>query len=274
MVIDCSLQGEYMSTVSLMPIGKKVRVKRELKVPIFNVLSTGMHLKEQGFILGNYRNETLILDAGTVFRIDAFSASVKDKTFPSTKITIFPESGKSGSLYIELDGLDGLSWESIDEEPKKASVPVRRIDISLKDDKINFLGCWHKAFEERYEIDNPIAVLVNPSKLTPHELEKGEFKGTVENDMGEAIVKLGKDSWAYTIRTSIKHIFKLSMIQCPSNPSIILLAATYDHSTYRLQIKEGGSYSNQPYISIADTIETPEKFIKEYLTNKHQYDTL
>jgi hypothetical protein len=262
-----------MSAVSLMPIGKKVRVKREIKMPILNVLSTGIHLKDHGFILGNYRKETLILDAGTVFRIDAFSASVKDKTFPSTKITIFPESGKSGSLYIELDGLDGLSWESIDEEPKQASAPVRRIDISLKDDKINFLGCRHKAFEDRYEIDKPITVLVNPAKLTSHELENGKFKGTVENDIGEAIVKLGKDSWSYTIRTSINHVFLLSMITCPSNPSILLLAATYDHSTYRLQIKEGGSYSSQPYANITDTLETPEKFIKEYLINKHQYIT-
>jgi len=261
-----------MSTVSLMPIGKKIRVKREIKMPIFNVLSTGMHLRDHGFILGTYRKETLILDAGTVFRIEAFSASVKDKTFPSTKITIFPETGKAGSLYIELDGLDGLSWESVEEEPKKASTPVRRIDISIND-KPNFRACWHKAFEERYEIENPIAVLVNPSKLAPHELEKCEFKATVENDIGEAIVKLGKDSWSYTMRTSIRHVFRLHMIQCPSNPSILLLAATYDRSTHKLQIKEGGSYSTQPYLSIADTLDTPEKFTKEYLNNKHQYFT-
>ena len=86
-----------MSTVSLMPIGKKIRVKREIRVPILIILSTGMHLQQLGYIIG----KTLILDADSVFRIEAFSAAVKEKTYPSTKITVFPDDGKSGSLYIE-----------------------------------------------------------------------------------------------------------------------------------------------------------------------------
>jgi hypothetical protein len=266
-----------MSTVSLMPVGKKIQAKRSLRVPIASMLSSADNLRKSGNMIGDcYRNQELILDEGTVLRVDAFSAVVKAKGYPATKITVFPDGGKSGTVYVSLDDLDGLSWESIDEAPKKPSAPTRRIDISIKDDSINLINVWHGAFRNRnYEIGKSGTVVVNPLELSDNDLRRMNFTVDTESRIGEAVVKIGRDTWTYQIRYKIHYLFDLlfpDTIELTEGDFVKmkLISAKFNRSIVKLQIQHGFGYgSDKEWQTITETADTPDKFIRSFLEEKH-----
>lgn len=254
-----------MSTVSLMPIGKKIRVKREIRVPVLNILSTGMHLEQKGFIIGN----TLILDANSVFRIEAFSAAVKEKTYPSTKITIFPDDGKSGSLYIELDGLDGLVWESVDEAPKSPTKAVRRIDVKI-DREIDASYCWSQSFNGRYDIGEDLQeVVINPLALDKSQLADGRFVESANYNIGNATVKIEKEVFVYEIQTLVDHFFDIGNIK---SHGLVLLSAKLDVIAVNLQIRISfGKWDHLATLDASDlSNQTVTKTVTEYLKRLHE----
>lgn len=252
-----------MSTVSLMPVGKKIRVKREIRVPVISVLSTAENLKSSGCLIGSYTERKLILDEGAVVRIEAFSAATKDKGYPGVKLTVFPEGGKSGSLYVSLGELDGFSWESLDEEPRKPGQPKRRIDVSLDMRRVNFDHIWHEVFgRNNFKVVDEIAI-INPLVLSDIEIEEKEFKIVNTHNIGEALVKIGRESWEYSVQFKVTHNFDLIF------PHHRLLSARYNHMTVELQVRSNYSYADKDWVTISEVIDTPEKFVQVYLEEKH-----
>jgi len=260
-----------MSTVSLMPVGKKISIKRSMRIPITSALSTSTNLKASGNMLGDYRNQELILDEGAVIRVDAFSAVVKAKGYPATKITVFPDMGKAGTVYVSLDDLDGLSWESVDEGvKKKPSAPTRRIDVSINDDSFNYTNVWHAAFKDRHYVTaQSELVVINPLELSGDDLEKMMFSTDTEHRIGEAIVKIGRESWTYQLRYKIHHAFDLGFPDTGSSTHMKLLSAKFSHSRIMLQIQRGFGYDSKGWEDIVETMDTPDKFVRAYLEEKH-----
>lgn len=260
-----------MSTVSLMPVGKKISIKRSMRIPITGALSNSTNLKESGNMIGDYRDQELILDEGTVMRVDAFSAVVKAKGYPATKITVFPDMGKAGTVYVSLDDLDGLSWESVDEGvKKKPSAPTRRIDVSINDDSFNYTNVWHSAFRDsHYDTTQSEIVVINPLALSEDELEKMMFTTDADHRIGEAIVKIGRESWTYQIRYKILHAFDLGFPDTGSSTHMKLLSAKFSHSKIMLQIQHGYGYNSDRWEDVAETNDTPDKFVRAYLEEKH-----
>jgi hypothetical protein len=256
-----------MSTVSLMPVGKKIRVKREIRIPILNILSSGMHLQQMGLIIG----KTLILDANSVFRIEAFSAAVKDKSFSSTKITVFPENSKSGSLYIELDGLDGLSWESVDESQKTVPKPVRRVDVKI-DREIDVTYCWSQAFNGRYNIvpgEEFPEVVINPLVLDKLQLADGRFLESSTYKIGDATVKIDKEVFVYEIQALDNHYFEIGNIQ---SHGFSLLSAKLSEISVNLQIRKSfGAWEHLATLNPDDVSkDTITKIVTNHLITLHE----
>ena len=256
-----------MSTISLIPVGKKIRVKREIKIPINSILSTGLHLQQKGFIIG----KTLILDADSIFRIDAFSAAVKEKTYPSTKITIFPHDGKSGSLYIDFEGLNGLSWESIEETPKPPPKAVRRIDVKI-DREIDASYCWSQAFNGRYDIvdgEECKEVVINPLVIEKLQLADARFIESSNYRIGDVTAKIDTKVFIYEIQALVNHYFDIGNIQ---SHGFSLLSAKLAQISVNLQIRTyAQKWDHLATLDIKDlSKQTITKTVIEYIEKLHE----
>ena len=112
-----------------MPVGKKIKISKSTLLNVERQLSTAENVEKAGMIV----NKKLILDPGSIIRFDAFSASVGEKDYPIVKLSVFPHNGKMGQLYVNLQSVDGLTWEVFEEEKSKEQPkPISRIDIEFQ----------------------------------------------------------------------------------------------------------------------------------------------
>lgn len=201
-----------MSTISLMPVNKRIKVTKDFKINMSDSLGNSTQiLKEAGMLVG----DELILDSGSNLRVESFKAFSSVKGWPAVKITIFPEGSKSCQCYVELSQFDGLSWEAVEEKEKKEPKEIQRINISfekhekyLKD--INSYPCWHRAFKNGFRIGEK-DIILNPVELTKDEIKKRTFISQNELTVGEAVVKKGKNSYSYDIRIERIFCFKITI---------------------------------------------------------------
>lgn len=258
-----------MSTVSIMPLGKKIKVKRETKLKIASQLATADNLKTAGLILGEVgRSGILILDIDTVIRVDGFSGAIAAKSYPGVKMSVFPEGGKMGQLYVSLDDLDGLTWEIVEEAVKPTSLPIKRLDINLLANRSDGSHCWHSAFAESYDTRLPVLKTINPLVLSEEEMKFRRFSKIDTSDAGTAVVKIEKSATNYTLQWATEYHFKTLI-----NPTTGLLSAKFEYLSISLNIKEGWNYSNGEWHTLLTEArqgdESYESIIKKYLKEKH-----
>ena len=201
-----------MSTISLMPVNKKIKVTKDFKINMSNSLGNSTKiLKEAGMLVG----DELILDSGSKMRVESFKAFSSVKGWPAVKITLFPEGSKSCQCYVELSQFDGLSWEAEEEKEKPVPKEVQRINFSFEKHEnylkeIDKYPCWHRAFKNGFRIGDK-DVILNPIELTKDEIKKQIFLAKTDLAAGEVVVKKGKNSYSYDIRIERTFCFKITM---------------------------------------------------------------
>lgn len=266
-----------MSTISLMPINKKIKLTKDYKFKIESRSFLGDSktiLKEAGISVGN----ELILDEGSKIRVEGFSASVSDKNWPRTKISIYPEGKKQCQCYIDMSQLDGVTWETIEGDAPKEKKEVQRINISNNDyhgdDKWREYGCYHASFgRDNIERNYEGIKLLNVLELTDAEVALEKFNSNIDSDIGEVSVKKGKESHFYKIRG--KSVFTFQIIIKPGRMYGKLI-----------KVKDSiwlgnGSYPKEDmWIKICDldygetevqTQDSYKSLITQYLKNKHNF---
>lgn len=258
-----------MSTISLMPISKKVKFTKDCKFEVekYSSFLSGADkiLRESGIYVG----DQLIFDAGSKIRIEGFSSSVGDKGWPRTKITIFPEGHKSCQCYVSLEQLDGVSWETIEGDAPKEKKEVQRINISMSKyfEENKKGGIWSNCFDGRYIRGDNEKKMVNPLKLSKEDISSGAFIDWGKEEIGEVIVKKGKSSWSYKITLKTEYVFSLitepglMYAKIKSVKDFVWIQETYSQ-------REGfeiGSVGDWADFKIEERIT---KFLKE----KHKFD--
>jgi hypothetical protein len=257
-----------MSTVSLMPIRKKFAIKKETKINVTSVLSTASNLEEAGILLTKGRQDSLmLLEEGALVRVDGFGGDLKDD--PTVKLSVFPKEGRMGQVYVKLEDMDGLVWETYHEEPKKEVIPVKRYEVSLSYPGFKDRGgVWHNAFggyKRWVEIEREI---VNPLALSKEELEKGSFYAETTYDAGTAVFKYGKKTAVYDLKWAYGYNFKLE------KPENGLMYAKSSYNTVELRIKPKYSSSEWEVVvrETRQSEESYEKMVKDFLKEKHKND--
>lgn len=254
-----------MSTISIMPIGKKIKIKKRTEMRISSMLATAANLKPHGFLLGG----NLMLEENSVMRVEAFSASVSEKSYPNVRISVFPEGGKMGTLYVTLDNLDGLTWEPVDEVVKAEPKPTRRLDVDFKPDFKDTSFVWHESFGEKYDTLMPSWKIINPLKLSPEELKFQRFFERRNSDAGTAIVKIDKEVFQYYIQYQTDYHFKTKI-----DATTGLLSAKFDYVSISLNIKQGWCSNEEGvwHTLLTEAHQGDEdhlEVIKKYLKEKH-----
>ena len=228
-----------MSTISLMPVNKRIKVAKDFKINMYDSLGNSRQiLKEAGMLVG----DELILDSGSNLRIEGFKAYSSVKGWPAVKITIYPEGSKSCQCYVDFSQFDGLSWETVEEKEKKEPREVQRINISFEKNErylkdINSFPCWHRAFKNGFRIGDK-DIILNPIELSKDEIEKRIFTGGNDLTVGEAIVKKGKNSYSYDIRIERTFNFKITIEpgymygNLEEVRNIIQMRKSYSHSDF------------------------------------------
>ena len=258
-----------MSTISIMPIGKKMRIKRATKMSA-STIGAKDGLEAAGMLLGDW-SPTLILDENTIIRVDAFSSTIAQKSYPSVKMSIFPEGYKMGQVYVSLDSLDGITWEIVEEDAKKIPVITKRIDIEWNSNYTNYMNIVYvDAFGTRFNMgDNPC--VVNPLKLEPNELKTLSMDSTSTHECGSAIIKIGRDSHKYKFQYLLVFHFLLEKGPEP----LCLLQARFDRLDISLQIGAEYNYKGDYETLWAGTnlnfVQTDhEILVKNYLKEKYK----
>jgi hypothetical protein len=228
-----------MSTISIMPLGTKLRITRQTEILHSQLLSGSERLVDAGYILG----KKLLLEEGCHIRFEGFKAFATAKDYPDVKLTVYPIEGKSASLYVSMEHLDGLSWEPVKEdkqEEKKTTPPSRRYDVDITRNQVDFRWVYHnEVFENRYDSETPEWVLINPLKLKPEERNLGFFKEDL-NDIGEAILTdVDRRKYQFTIGVKLVYQFETSIhnegvnkgllsARCCNRKAILIIYPRYD----------------------------------------------
>jgi hypothetical protein len=256
-----------------MPLLKKVKLTRDFKFQLpghYGLGDSTTILKEAGMLVGN----SLIMDEGSKMRVEGFSAAVSDKTYPRVKVTIYPEGKKQCQLYLDMEQMDGVTWETIEGDVPKEKKEVQRINVSLGDrmkDEYHWSkqGFWHDAFGSYHPRNSKEDALLNPQKLSKTELEKLEFKTSSEHDIGEAVVKKGKESHMYKFK--IKSVFYFSIDVKPG-----LMYAKLVDIKDTLVIGRGSYPGRDDWKKISDvnSFDEPDyaKVITDYLKKEHNFE--
>ena len=257
-----------MSTVSLMPVGKKIKGSKHTVMEVVNKLSTATNIEEAGMLI----DKKLIIDPDTVIRVDAFSASVSEKSYPSVKVSIFPTGGRMGQLYVDLSSLDGLTWEIVEEKQKEPPKPVRRIEVEFYPASSTDV-CWHEAFgREYYDIHSPVWKVVNPLALTKEEIDRKSFVYSRSTNAGKAVVKKDGETFIYELAYNVKHHFKLTIDRGEEQG---LLIGKYNYMTVSLMIKQRTFSSGEEWVELLEESRQTDidhtQLIRDYLKKKHGF---
>lgn len=252
-----------MSTISLMPVGTKIKITKPNKISVYSRCSKTEPLVSAGMVNG----DTLILDEGTIIRIDGFSSQYNLKSYPMVRLSVFPEGKKSGKVNTILNELDGLSWDACPEnnvaQPQKKIVRVNVEYDSTRYKSYNMV--WHSAFSKGYDGNVKKEVMVNPLELTHDEITNRVFYDTtVHYDAGNCVVKIGQSNWNYTIQYSRITKFGLSV---PQNG---LLSATLVDQTIVLYLKSYNEEEEKLDIDPNQDDKIVISLIESYLKEKHK----
>ena len=232
-----------MSTISLPPIKQKIRLTRELSCVVKSSLGDTTSLQQAGILIGH---NNLLIDPGTIVRIEGFTARVSGGNWPDVKLSIYPEGLKMGQCYIELTYLDGISWDLIKDPPKSIPVPIRRISV-VTTNEFNWTKTTPKKYERRdkvwgeafgrdgYHISDKKSVILNPRSLSPAEISAAKFKVPYKCDIFEISVKIDKAHTAYVAFLHEDSYFKIHL-----KPG--LMEGQFLETTYKIAIYEGGRY--------------------------------
>lgn len=254
-----------MSSISLMPVGAKIKVIKEHKIVISNRNSTTKALEDSGMIIGN----NIILDENTVIRIDGFSSQYSSKDYPTTRLTVFPDQRKSGKVDVSLKDLDGLVWGILEVAAKQPVKEVKRINIEYNDDNTNYkYNVWHQAFKHGYDLENDDIVVVNPLELTEDEIKNLEFSYERKTDVGSVVIKIGRKNWNYKLAIKQKFNFKLEL------SGVGLLSCKLDTIEKKLEYKEDNYYTSEfsPIdIDLNFNKNTVIKLIDRFFKDKHEF---
>ncbi len=187
-------------------MSSKIRITRLSEIPCGNMMSNSDHLRNLGIVIGaNLSHQKLILEVGTIVRIEGFSCDLASKSFPAVKISIFPEGSKMGTLYVQMEDLDGVSWEPIVEEKKEVKPSLPRLIIEIAE-PTTYNNVWHPAFNKSYTSG---LEMINPLALTKDDLKSKTFHKYDNTDIGNAVYKDGKNVTTYRLRFVRISIFKI-----------------------------------------------------------------
>ena len=262
-----------MSTISLMPLGKKMRVKRATRMNILSTVGSMDSLKAAGMLLSHgYTADTLILDEDSIIRIEGFSSSISDKYYPSVKISIFPDQGKLGQLYVVLNAFDGLTWENVEEDEKKIPVITKRIDVAWKKNFTDYIdNCRAQVFGGgNYTVGDPPKI-INPLELKDKDFADMTFAIDKRVECGSAVVKIGRESFIYNMQYIVLFHF---IIEKGPKP-LELLQARFTFLDYALQIGPEhtyiGSYKTLRQGTTLNFLQSEhEESIRKYLQETHK----
>jgi hypothetical protein len=216
-----------------------------------------------------FLHENLILEEGDLIRVDAFKAFASHKQYPDVKLTVTPyENGvpsQSGSVYVSLEHLDGLSWEPFvkTETKKKETKPSRRYDVSItRRFDAEFLNIWHKAFDGHFHDDVQI---VNPLELSSEERREG-FSLVRNFTMGESLVIDQSKRYRMTIVGRVTHLFKPEIVK---EGDLSLLGMRKVSSQTMLGLSEPNFPIDDHFIQICELKEDTDivEEVKRYLRN-------
>jgi len=253
-----------MSTISLPPIKQKIRITRELSCVVKSSLGDSTSLKQAGILIGS---NGLLIDPGTIVRIEGFTARVSGGNWPDVKLSIYPEGLKMGQCYIELTHLDGISWDLIKDPPKAPPVPIRRVSVLTSND-YGWSKTTPKKYEQRekvwgetfgrdgYHIKDKKSVVLNPQSLSPTEIAESKFKISYNCDIFEISVKIDKTHYSYTAFLYENAYFNIHL-----KPGF--MEGQLSEIKYKIVIYEGGRYGdNSKKKSIWSKGFTQEEFDK------------
>lgn len=251
------------STVSLMPIRKKFCIKREVRMDVVSALSTTKNLADAGIYIDSGTRKGVLLEEGTVVRVDGFGGDLNDE--PTAKLSIFPINGRMGQLYVNLEDMDGLVWELYQEPVKKEQPPVKKIEVSLNYPTHTDL-ILHRAIERGVKWSEIDRTLVNPLALTPEELNNKMFVAESNRDGGSAIYKYGKEVHVYNLRWYYSYYFTLEA------PEGGLLHARRSHPALELRIAERTTSSDWEVVvrELQMSGQNYEQMVKDFLKEKHK----
>lgn len=261
-----------MATISLFPLKTRIRLTRELthnyEGGSYDGFLGDSHqlLKEAGALV----ERLLILDPGTELRIEAFKSFASSENWPNVKVTVKPEGGKDTKLYIPLVAFDGVSWELIKETPKAPPAPIKRITVDFdsyawgSEYGFKYDSIYHPAFGNQYNKGDGEKV-INPLVFTEKEREATGFVVERDNNLAEVAVKIGKNSWPYTVVLKGYNYFKFKLGKGVTTASL-------DQTTHHVIIKS--KYGNEEvaekiYRLEEITKDSIKEFINTTLKEKH-----
>ena len=235
-----------MSTISLPPIKQRIRLTRELICVAKDTLGNIDSLKQAGILTG-HRN--LSIDAGTEIRIEGFKSFVTGGNWPLAKISIYPAGLKMGQCYLELNDMDGLSWDPVKEPPKTPISPIRRVNVLIANEHN-----WSKTSPKKLELNNHVwgdvfgrggyngdtngSVVLNPQSLSEKEIKDLSFKISHDFSIFDITVKIDKTHFAYTA-----FLYKRTYFDITLKPG--LMEGQLSHRKYKVVIYEGGTYNKK-----------------------------
>lgn len=178
-----------MSTISIMPLGTKIRITRTAEVEYSGRLKGFEQLKDAGYIVG----KALLLEDGCHVRFDGFKAFAKSKDYPDVKLTVYPIGGKSAPIYVSMEKLDRLSWEPASEtRTKTSSISTRKYNVgftrALNDLFISDLEwVYPRGFSGGYNTVKSDWTMINPLEFTEEERKQGFSQDNIV-EIGEALL--------------------------------------------------------------------------------------
>ena len=274
-----------MSTISLPPIKQKILLTRELSYnyKLSGANGHGAFLGDSRKVLeenGNLGINSLILDPGTIIRIEAFKSFSTAEDWPNVKISIALPGKKLIKCYIPLIAFDGVSWDLIKEsskDPKLPISPINKIVINIREE--NHYYDWNNIYPN--EIRNTIFggyneykenCLINPLELSEDELNSKTFSLEEESQLGDAVVKIGKNLFNYNISIQKIHYFDTQLnngMMSAKRSSIKQQLLLKDHKKFVANEKNPPLF-NKEIGEDEITIDNIRSIINQVLKEKHQ----
>lgn len=265
-----------MSAISLMPFQKKIKLKKDYKFNMISCLGDATQiLKDSGMLIGR----ELIFDEGTKIRVEGFSGSISDKSYPSVKISIYPEGKKQCQVYVNMGDFDGVTWETIEgENIVKDKKEVQKIHINFRKEYLtgNYSwknnGVWPEAISLHVSPkEREKQYTLNPTKLSKKEIDDKEFKQYGRTEIGEAVVKKGKSIFSSHIVVYTYFTFSIEF-----QPGFMF--AKIKDIKYVLRIGEGYIGDEKNYVKVCDldanTTPDFEKIIIDFLKKKYELNLI